>query len=102
LTFCQCKDSRNLDISSMGIEGLWKHLVCFSERMNIQHFRHQFIAVDASSWLHRSVISMSSAVWTRVMHQNVCEDIEDGFITKIIVFSTEENKAYTKNVQHDV
>jgi exonuclease 1 len=43
----------------MGIEGLWKHLVCFSERMNIQHFRHQSIAVDASSWLHRSVISMS-------------------------------------------
>jgi 5'-3' exonuclease len=43
----------------MGIQGLLKGLQSFSEKANIRHFLHQSIAVDASSWLHKSVYSIS-------------------------------------------
>lgn len=43
----------------MGIQGLLKGLQCFTEQRNIRDFENQSLAVDASSWLHKSVYSIS-------------------------------------------
>lgn len=43
----------------MGIQGLLKGLQGYSEKSSIRRFSHQSIAVDASSWLHKSVYSIS-------------------------------------------
>ncbi|KAI2500163.1 Xeroderma pigmentosum G N-region [Fragilaria crotonensis] len=43
----------------MGIQGLLKGLQGYSEKSNIRRFSNQSIAIDASSWLHKSVYSIS-------------------------------------------
>ena len=43
----------------MGIQGLLKGLQGYSEKSNIRRFSNQAIAIDASSWLHKSVYSIS-------------------------------------------
>lgn len=44
----------------MGIKGLHKGLKFCSEKANIRKFSGKTIAVDASSWLHKSVYSVSA------------------------------------------
>jgi 5'-3' exonuclease len=43
----------------MGIQGLLKGLQPFSSKSKISDFSNQVLAVDASSWLHKSVYSIS-------------------------------------------
>lgn len=43
----------------MGIQGLLKGLQGYSEKSNVRRFSNQSIAIDASSWLHKSVYSIS-------------------------------------------
>ena len=44
----------------MGIQGLLKALQPYSEKSSIRKFANQSLAVDASSWLHKSVYSISA------------------------------------------
>ena len=43
----------------MGINGLHKGLTFCTKKSNIREFRGQSVAIDCSSWLHRSVYSIS-------------------------------------------
>lgn len=71
----------------MGINGLLKGLKNYSRKSHICEFSHQSIAVDASSWLHKSVYSISehyvesyekSRVWT----DRKCVDVSQKYIAK--------------------
>jgi exonuclease 1 len=46
-------------IEEMGINGLLKGLQSFSKKCHITEFENQSLAVDASSWLHKSVYSIA-------------------------------------------
>jgi 5'-3' exonuclease len=43
----------------MGITGLLKGLQCFTNKGHVRDFSNQALAIDASSWLHKSVYSVS-------------------------------------------
>ena len=43
----------------MGITGLLKRLQFCSQKRHIRDFSNQSLAIDASSWLHKSVYSIS-------------------------------------------
>lgn len=61
----------------MGINGLLKGLQSFSKKRHITDFQNQALAVDASSWLHKSVYSISeiyveAVERSKTRHDSLC------------------------------
>lgn len=69
----------------MGINGLLKGLKSFSRKSSVTEFSGQSLAVDASSWLHRSIYSISEhyvEAYERGKIDQKCIDVSTNYILK--------------------
>lgn len=71
----------------MGIQGLLKGLSDFVEKRSVREFANQSLAVDTSSWLHKSVYSISheyveAAERSRVNPDQKCVHVSKRYIIK--------------------